>query len=88
MLAVLCLAGAGAQDMQWIDTLDFFWDSLPDGDQVCGCVGELSLGLCKAAASYQQQCSTPTPAPAAAHPQTEVYQMVIGCELSLGLCTN
>lgn len=51
MLAVLCLAGAGAQDMQWIDTLDFFWDSLPDGDQVCGCVGELSLGLCTAAAS-------------------------------------
>jgi hypothetical protein len=20
--------------MQWIDTLDFFWDSLPDGDKV------------------------------------------------------
>lgn len=20
--------------MQWIDTLDFFWDSLPEGDKV------------------------------------------------------
>jgi hypothetical protein len=30
--------------MQWIDTLEFFWDSLPDGDKVCqGILGVASI---------------------------------------------
>ncbi len=33
------VAVAGAQDMQWVDTLNFFWDSLPDGDKVRAAVG-------------------------------------------------
>lgn len=32
--ALLLTCSAGAQDMQWVDTLDFVWDSLPDGDKV------------------------------------------------------
>ena len=34
----------GAEDMQWVDTLDFFWDSLPDGDKV-GRTGEAGYGF-------------------------------------------
>lgn len=29
--------------MQWIDTLDFFWDSLPDGDKVCGALWHVMM---------------------------------------------
>lgn len=25
---------AGSQDLPWLDTLKFFWDSLPDADKV------------------------------------------------------
>jgi hypothetical protein len=31
-------ACCSAADMAWLDTLDFFWDSLPDADKVgCAC---------------------------------------------------
>lgn len=36
---------AGAQDMQWVDTLDFFWDSLPDGDKVRDLRANQQLGI-------------------------------------------
>lgn len=34
LLYTLELTIAGADDLPWLDTLNFFWDSLPDADKV------------------------------------------------------